>query len=761
MIRFYLLFLSVMMVCGATLAKGQERVVSNSQSTAGSGYITKSKFVSSAKCTECHQQEHRQWVGSHHEKAMQKASDKTVLGDFNRATFDYQGELTTFYKKNRHYFINTVGPDGEKHDYEVKYTFGVTPLQQYLVELPGGRLQAFTIAWDQPQKKWFHLHPNKKITPKDPLHWSKAFYNWNSNCAECHSTHLQKNYDSKTKTYHTTWSSIHVGCQACHGPGKRHVDWAKAKLSGKVNKSKNKGLVNQYDKKTPHQTMEMCASCHSRRHPVSTNHKYGQPLFDHFMPAILRQDLYYPDGQIKEEVFVYGSFLQSKMYRAGVTCMNCHNPHSLKLKQTGNGLCTQCHNATSIKQFKGLKRKNYNSPTHFHHKPGSAGAQCVNCHMPGKVYMKIDFRRDHSFRIPRPDLTEKIGSPNACNQCHTDKSPAWASKTIQQWFGKKKYPEHFGEIFVKARGGEDVEAELIHLSQDERQANIVRATAIELLARYERPKSIKARVAALASKNVLIRETALRSLARLPINERVDKLAPLLKDPARAVRIEAASILASAPSKLIPAHTKQAFKRALHEYESLQKANLDMPSSYLNLGNLYQKQGDPNKAIEAYQLSIDLDKRFYPSQQNLATLLTTVGRPNEAKQVLREATKHNKEQGELYYSLGLLFAETNEMNEALPALARAAALLPHNSRVHYNYALALQHRGKIKRSENVLTKAYELNPRDPDILYALAILHTRQKNWAQALQFAKALGVLFPESRRVRKLIRYLQSQRG
>lgn len=719
-----------------------------------------SEYVNSARCSQCHQQQHKQWLGSHHERAMQIATDKTVLGNFDNATFDYHGDVTTFHKKKGQYFINTRSPSGKKQDFAVKYTFGVDPLQQYLIELPGGRLQAFTIAWDVQLKKWFHLHPEEKITVSDPLHWSKKFYNWNSNCATCHSTNLQKKYDQKSKSYHTTWSEINVGCQACHGPGKQHVEWANKQLSGKSSKIKNKGLITQGKVMTADQKIERCASCHSRRHAVSDNNKVRENFFDHFMPALLRDDLYYADGQIKDEVFVYGSFLQSKMHRAGVTCVDCHNPHSLKLKQTGNGLCTQCHNDKPIKRLSGLTIKKYDGPMHSHHKRGSVGAQCVNCHMPGKLYMQVDLRRDHSFRIPRPDLTEKIGTPNACNQCHTDKSAAWASNAIQKWFGNRAHVQHYGEIFSKARAGkQDVEADLIRLSQDKQQANIVRATAIELLARYNRPKSVKARIEALASENVLLREAAVRALSPLPVKERIAKLAPLLRDPVRAVRIESASILASVSQKQIPDEYKQPFKRALGEYTSLQEVNLDNPGSYYNLGNLYQKQGDSNKAINAYQSSIDLDKSFYPAQLNLATVFNSIGRNVEAKQVLTKGIKHNQEQGELYYSLGLLYAEQSEMDAAVPVLAKAAALLPHNSRIQYNYALALQHQGDFKTAETTLGRAHALNSKDPDILYALAVLHLRQKNWGQAMQFAKALSVLFPESKEIKRLLNHIRAQ--
>jgi len=722
--------------------------------------VPHTEYVRSTECRECHQQIYQQWSKSHHRHSMQHASEKTVLGDFNQATFRYHGEVSTFYKNKGHFFINTQNPQGKKHDYRVKYTFGVSPLQQYLIALPRGRLQAFTVAWDVQKKRWFHLHPDKKMAANKRFHWSKQFYNWNSNCAECHSTDLKKNYNRESKSYDTKWAEINVACQACHGPGKNHVQWAQRRLAGNRSKIKNKGLLPQADTISSNRKIEQCASCHSRRHPVSPNDKFGERFHDHFMPALLRPDLYFPDGQIKDEVYVYGSFLQSKMYRAGVSCMDCHNPHSLKLRIAGNGLCTQCHNNKPVKRFSSLLIKTYNSATHTHHKPGTPGSQCVNCHMPERVYMQIDHRRDHSFRIPRPDLSLKIGVPNACNQCHNKQSATWAAAAIEKWFGKKHHPKHFAEVFAEAATGrENVEAGLIEMSHDKQQADIVRATAIDFLARYPGPKSVRTRIDALASNHILIRESALRSLAHLPIQARISVFLRYLSDPVRAVRVEAANGLAAVPPKSLPLAYRKAWRLAIKEYTNLLLSNADRPSGNLNLGNLYQMQRQPARAIKAYRSSIDLDKHFYPAYLNLATLLNTIGRNNEAEKVLREGIRQNPKQGELYYSLGLLLAEEKKPNQAVRLLARAATLIPHHARVQYNYALALQGIGDDKKAVAVLNAIHNKNPGDPDTLYALSRSYIKLKNWAMALNYAKKLSVLYPHSRKIRHLVRFLQTQ--
>ncbi|HHH43504.1 MAG TPA: hypothetical protein ENK49_05140, partial [Gammaproteobacteria bacterium] len=204
------------------------------------------EFVGRPVCTACHTEQAVQWSGSNHDQAMQLATSHTVLGNFDNATFTNFGVTSSFFKKNGRFMVRTVGPDGKLKDYEIKYTFGVEPLQQYLVEFPGGRLQALSLAWDTRSKqqggqRWFHLYPDENIAYDDELHWTRPSQNWNSMCAECHSTNLEKNYDPVTRTFATSWSEIDVSCEACHGPGSNHVRWAEHK-SGRGKLESGKGL---------------------------------------------------------------------------------------------------------------------------------------------------------------------------------------------------------------------------------------------------------------------------------------------------------------------------------------------------------------------------------------------------------------------------------------------------------------------------------------------------------------------------------------
>lgn len=418
-------------------------------------------YVGSNTCGSCHNSEFKDWQQSHHWHAMEVASEKSVLGDFNNAEFTYNGITSRFYKRDGRFFVKTDNAQGLLEEFEITYTFGFEPLQQYLIDFPDGRKQVLSIIWDTRPKqeggqRWYHLYPGDEslshgdtapldpISSEDPLHWTGSFFNWNSRCASCHSTELQKNYDSKTNTYNTDWLEINVGCESCHGKGSTHTNWAKQGASS-TDKHKgwaislaDQGIWSAVEKLTksdktytptlkrsgPHaiKQQQVCANCHSRRSELQQA-DVTKAYNDTNKLRLLETPLYHSDGQILDEVYVYGSFLQSKMHKEGVTCSNCHNPHSLELKVgtplDSNPVCAQCHNTDT-----------FDTPEHHHHPKGSQGAQCVNCHMPETTYMGVDPRRDHSLRIPRPDLSDTLNSPNACVQCHSDQSNSWASKAV-------------------------------------------------------------------------------------------------------------------------------------------------------------------------------------------------------------------------------------------------------------------------------------------------------------------------------------------
>ena len=569
-------------------------------------------YIGGARCADCHQEQFTKWSGSDHDRAMEIATAESVLGDFDDAEFTYQGVTSRMYRKDGKYFIHTEGPDGELHDYEIKYTFGITPLQQYMVEFPDGRVQVLRVSWDAIDEKWFYVTPpdvtDERILPGDPLHWTGVAQNWNHTCAECHSTNLQKHYDLATDTYHTTFSEIDVSCEACHGPGSLHVELAESR-SLFWDRKRGYAIESFKEKKSTRQ-IETCAACHSRRFAVHPQFRPGEPFLDEFEPALLTEGLYHADGQILDEVYVYGSFLQSKMHAENVKCSDCHDSHSLKLRFEGNALCGQCHTPGK-----------YDAPSHHHHEPDTPGAMCVNCHMRSQVYMGIDERRDHSFRVPRPDLTESIGTPNACADCHEEPA-SWAAEKVRAWYGDKRADDpHYAPALAAGRSNAEGADELLADVVARPRADIARATAVQMLGGYGSERSQKTRIKALDDASPLVRLAAVRAFPSAGPDETVAQLAPLLNDSSRAVRSAAARRLAELPLEYFAPRQREALASALAEYREAQSLALDRAASHMNLGNLVQLEGDVDEAIDEFRTAIEMESYLTGPRSSLVAAL--------------------------------------------------------------------------------------------------------------------------------------------
>lgn len=710
-------------------------------------------WVADAQCGECHAKAAAAWRGSHHERAMQPATAQTVLGDFAGAKLVHRGATTTFAQRDGRYFITTEGRDGKPAEFEVKYTFGVAPLQQYLVAAPGGRLQAPTVAWDTEKKRWFALYPNERHAPDDPLHSTGRYQNWNLMCAECHSTDLRRNYDAKADAYDTKWAEINVGCQACHGPGSAHVAWAKA-AAGTDTKgldARARGLVVDFRGHDARYEVDACAPCHSRRQRLADGELPGRPFLDNYHPALLRETLYHADGQQQDEVYVWGSFLQSRMYGEGVRCTDCHDAHALSLKAPGNALCAQCHQPAGNPRFPTLAKKAYDTPEHHHHKEGGAGAQCAGCHMPSTNYMVIDARPDHAFRVPRPDLTVKIATPNACNGCHDRKSPQWAADAVARWFGPNRRQEaHFGEVFAAARrGAPSALGGLAAIAADRAQPAIVRATALDLARGYG-PRGGELAVQAKNDADALVRAAAAAALAAVPAPDRTRYAASLLSDPVRLVRIEAARTLADVPAARMPEADRAPFERAWAELVASLQSLADMPATHLNLAGLYRQRGDPAAAEAAYRRAIAMDPYLSVAYAALASLLSEGRRNADAEAVLREGIRRAPADAALHASLGLLLAEEQRGAEAVAALAKSTQLAPDRARTFYNLGLLQQRRGDLRAAGAALARARALG--DAEATYALALLELAQNRPDRALPLVEELAAANPGNAQLAKL---------
>jgi predicted CXXCH cytochrome family protein len=728
--------------------------------------VTAPEYVGSEACRECHAGEYDAWRGSQHQRAMQHAGPDTVLGAFNDSTFTYAGIESRFYTRDGHYFVRTDGPDGAPTDFEIAYTFGVDPLQQYLVAFPDGRLQALSIAWDtrarsQGGQRWFHLHPAEKITHEDELHWTKRQQNWNFMCADCHSTNVHKNYDATADTFASTWSEISIGCEACHGPGSAHV--AAARAPGGGVRQNNSALTVRFDArrgaswtidpvsgnakrsvpKPDDGEINVCAQCHSRRSQIAEDYRPGEPFLDHYLPALIEPPLYWIDGQQRDEVYVWGSFLESRMYARGVTCSDCHEPHTQQLRASGNAVCAQCHRASK-----------YDGPQHHFHAAGTPGAQCVSCHMPATTYMVIDPRRDHSLRIPRPDETMAYGVPNACNRCHTDRSAQWADARLRKWYGHSPhgFQQFAGALYSDEQGRASAAANLAALVEDRSQPGLVRGTAAHALSRHPDPVIEPVVARSLKDPEPLVRRGALDALELYPPGARLQIGGPLLDDPVRTVRIEAAYALAGTPQSAMTPAQRRSFARAAAEFRAVQHYNADRPEARMLEAGFDFRTGDLAAAESEFKEVIERDADYVPAYVNLADLYRTTGREADAEAVLEAGLEHVPGTAALHHALGLTLVRSQQLDRALPELARAAQLDPADTRYAYVYAVALHSSGLVNDALDVIAHALEREPENRDLLVAAITFSRDAGHLDVALRYARQFASAYPQDRSAQQL---------
>lgn len=737
-------------------------------------------FVGQQVCSGCHQREHALWQGSHHDWAMKPADATSVLGDFNNVSFDHYGEQTHFFTRDGGYWVTTDNARGEPETFRVEYTFGFYPLQQYLLHSGGGYLQALSVAWDsrpaaQGGQRWFHLYPDEAVPYSDVLHWTGPYQNWNGRCAECHSTNLQRNYNAAANTFATRWTEINVSCEACHGPGSRHVSLMQA--AAKTADQQSTGGTHGFDRDlnpvgqwlfssdaptarnvqaaaavhSPQglsDQLSRCGSCHARRSLLDDPNRSGSFDQQHRL-QLIEPPLYHGDGQIRDEVYELGSFLQSKMHQQGVVCSNCHEPHSLKLRAEGNGVCAQCH-----------RPEVFDQPGHHHHPLGSTGAQCVSCHMPVTSYMVVDPRRDHSLRIPRPDLSVRYGTPNACNQCHTDQNADWASAAVDAWWqaSGKTRRWHFSDDLLPALGGaEDASARLLKLAQMNSAPAIVQASALAALADRLSPQAIPVARTQLAHRDPMVRAAAVGVLAELPAAERWQMVRPLVNDRSKQVRLAVAEHSADVLLDGASTAERAAWQSVQQEYQTYLQQHLYAASGQMALGMYQLRQGHLAGAAAAYRQALILDKSYISGYVNLADVHRQTGAENQAQAVLREGLAVLPEAATLHHALGLAQVRSKDYTSARDSLAEAARLEPNHAYYGYVHGLILQQLGQEGAAVAEWQRVLQRHPGDTQVLTALLAHSQRQGDRQQMLGYARRLLVQAPDDPRWQQLVLQLQ----
>ena len=712
-------------------------------------------YVGGKSCVACHADQSDAWHESHHDLSMQAADAATVLGDFSNAEFTYNEVTSAFFQRGMEYWVRTDGLNGDIEEYQITHTFGVEPLQQYLVESAGGRRQALSIAWDsRPEheggQRWFHLYPSERVDHTDPLHWSGTFQNWNGTCAECHSTNLRKNFVLETDSYDTTFSSIDVDCEACHGPGSLHVV-APQEAPLQLGRDQSAQWLFSDEAVTAHRMpplpdrreLETCAQCHSRRTQFGDEFEPGDAFLDGFRPALLDSTLYHADGQIQDEVYVYGSFLQSKMHAAGVSCSDCHDPHSTRLRLEGNGLCGQCHLENRYDDFE-----------HHRHEVGLPGSYCVDCHMPATTYMVIDPRRDHSFRVPRPDLSLELEAPNACNLCHENESVGWASAAVAAWFPQgRSRMAHYGQALRAGRtwaanGGDALRATVA----DAAIPSIVRATAVNLLSRQVDDSTWGTIEQVLRGDDHLVQLAAIEALQNVSHEVRVKGAQPFLRHPRRALRMAAARVLLPARASLNE-QGRDGLSAALAEYSEAQRFNSDRAEGLFNVGSVLFELGRAAEAQAVFGRVIEGTPTFIGAYINLADIHRTKGAETEARAVLERAVARNPQDAAGHFALGLSLVRAGSYDAAFVQLELAAKLSPDTPYYLYVIGIALHSNGERGRALAQLGRVHRRFPGHRDTLIALSTIHRDGGELELAAVYARRLLAVSPGDATARSLM--------
>ena len=704
------------------------------------------RYAGSETCRECHAEVFGNWSPSNHGRA-----ERNINKDEDHKAFSPKQSLAHGKDRSEAFVdadglakILTLGRDKQRHAYPVVRVIGNDPLRQFLIPAPGGRLQTCDVTLDPAKNEWFDVYGDDERAPGDWGHWTGQGMNWNAMCAACHNTRLRKNYEPQTNSYHTTMAEMSVGCEACHGPMKAHVEWQKKPPIGHA---KDPTVPNF----TRDQAMETCAACHARRAELTGDLIPGESFHDHFSLTVTDDtDTFHPDGQIRDENYEFTSFLSSRMQHAGVRCVDCHDPHSNKPISPGNQLCMNCH-AGGRSDFP-------TSPVidpvaHSHHGADSTGNQCVSCHMPVTTYMQRDPRHDHSFSIPDPKLTLEFGVPNACNRCHTDKDAAWAAEANKKFFGDKPdRPSRTRALTVAnaRQGNPAARGQLIQLLASE-EIPAWKATACHLLERWVMdPAATQALLGQLAHASPLVREAAVRTLGTQVRqgNAAVSTaLKPLLDDPVRVVRIAAAWALCA---------TLDLNSRAGRELVHMLDLNADQPTGRMQLSQFTMLRGDTPAAIRQMHKAIEWDPNSPPFHHDLAILLSTTGDTQSAVSSLREAIRLDPENAEYHYKLALALSELGSAAEATAALEKTVQLDPGYARAWYNLGLARSGMNQPREAIAALRKGEAADPSDAAIPYARATIHSRLGQKNEALAAAARALQLRPDFTEARQLVQAL-----
>lgn len=686
------------------------------------------EYAGSDSCKQCHAVEFEKWKGSHHGLAERKPNDELDLSAFSPSkSFQHGSQTTKAEKKDQLYQLTSLGFGNKVEAYPVERVIGHDPLRQFLVQGPRGALHTMEACFDPLRGDWFNVYGNEDRKPGEWGHWTGRGMIWNQMCASCHNTRVRKNYDPSTDTYKTTMAEMTVSCESCHGPMKAHT--------------LNPAIKTNW---TRDQHTENCAGCHARRGEVTGDFVPGESFWDHYQLTITDgSDIYYPDGQIRDEDYEFASFISSRMYHSGVRCMDCHDMHSMKTILTGNQLCMRCHTAGGFPKAPVILPE-----MHSFHQTASAGNQCINCHMPQTTYMQRHPRHDHGFTIPDPLLTKQFGVPNACNKCHQDKDNEWSLAATEKWWGEKmnRKTRTRATLIAKARQGDQTGRDGLIALLDSDEMPHWKASASLVLDRWlDQPPVTEALRSQLKHEHPLVRQSAARSLEpALQAPGVRTSMEALLNDPARSVRVTAAWALRD---------SVDLSSAAGKDMQHMLQLNADQPSGQMQLGQFYFARRDVPSAIKHMETAVSWDPNSPPFHHDLALIYNATGKTERTIQKLQDAIKLAPKEAQYHYELGLAYSETGDMTKTIAALKEAVRADVHFARAWYNLGLALNGQSRIPEAIEALKQGEAADPTDPGIPYARATILAQMGKKAEAISAVQKTLSIRPDHPEARQLM--------
>ena len=721
--------------------------------------------MGSRSCKECHQQFYDLWESSYHGRAMMEFTPEFAEINLSECpNFIPVGNSAFQYELK-----STKGQMIEKatqRSYPIRFALGGKYVYYFLTPFEKGKLQVLPLGYDVKKKEWFDITHSSirghQQIQDEALSWTDRRYTFNTACFSCHVSQRTTEYNISKDSYHTTWLEAGINCETCHGPAEKHNDiFKKAKeTGGKPDSSYLKTITRSRAYKAD-LVDASCAYCHAKSIPLTQEYIIGEDFFQHYDLVGPENADFYPDARDLGENYTYTSWLMSPCRKdERMDCLHCHTSSGrFRQKDNPNSACLPCH-----------EDRVAHASEHTHHKEGSKGNECIQCHMPKTSFARMD-RSDHSMQPPVPAATRAYGSPNACNACHSTQSIEWAEKFIQEHFSGNFQEQIMRQATMldQLRRGETAHLDDILPDLLLPENEIIQTALIRSLQNIHDDRVIPLMLYFIRSESPLLRSSAATTLGDYT-NESVRlALFKAMQDPVRLVRVRAVGELLDINAEDIPQEYKDSYHKALDEYTLSLHAFPDQEISHFNLGHFHESQEDDEGAKKEYMRALKLRPSMSEASMNLAMLYYRNGQIDSSLLYFQETIKQNPQYGPAYLNLGLLYGEMNWKTKAREAFHKAYNLDNHiiaaynlsilysgissdstlkyakiayekeplEEKYIYTYAYYLSENGKTKEAQKILEKAIRSDLSSFDIYYLLGMIYEHSGNKEAYKKLAK------------------------